>query len=149
MLCWEKSRMGLEGKVDKKKKKTTAKCRSSRTLVRAGRKINYEILIQAFNEIFKSLSCWSSDIIIILQLKLNTSKDGAICKTPSTCLQCTAGFCKNSHSIARYMTCNHLIAGSLTWSLTITGTCHCWCSLEVISEMEASWWVCSFGFQNC
>lgn len=81
--------MGVEGKLDKKKKTATAKCKSSQTLIKAESKINYEILIHVFDEIFKSLSCWFNDIMITLQLKLSTDKDGAICKTQHLSAVCS------------------------------------------------------------
>lgn len=69
--------MGMEGKVDKKK--TTAKCRSSEGLIRAESKINYEVLMYAFDESFKSPSCCSNTT----SAEINTGKDGATCKTPA------------------------------------------------------------------
>ena len=67
----------MEGKVEKKK--TTAKFGSSGGLIRAENKINYQVLMYAFDESFKSPSCWSN----ATSTEINTGKDGATCKNPA------------------------------------------------------------------
>lgn len=72
MHCWQKSRMGIEGKVDKKKKYSKVQEFWS---VRAESKISDQVLMCAFVESFKSPSHWSN--------ATSTGKDGAACKIPA------------------------------------------------------------------
>lgn len=65
-------------KGGQEKKKPTTKCRSSGELIRAGSKINYEVLMLLMR-FLKALHVG----LMLLQLKLSTGKDGAICKTPA------------------------------------------------------------------
>lgn len=97
------------------------KWRIFRGFIRAKSELVYEVLMHASDEIFKNPCCWSN-------ATSTESKHWQIWSSlqkPTTYLQCSEGSCNNCHSTAWYMTCNHFIVGPLTWSLTITRSCHC------------------------